>query len=399
MKYIPRHLEEKIGPLLRSFSCLALTGPRQSGKSTLLLNCLKDYRYVTLDDPLTREQALSDPQFFLDLIGERAIIDEIQLAPGILSYIKVRVDKDRDKRGIFIFTGSQQFHLIKELGDSLAGRIALLELLPFSVHEKQKAIELNGTLEYFLHASLRGSYPELVTNPSLEVSTWYGSYIQTYLERDVRTIYNIGNLRDFQRFLQLLAGRCAQVLNLAEYANNLGVSSPTIKNWLSILEACRVIFLLPPYYNNLGKRIIKSPKVYFLDIGLVCYLTGIREKDHLLKGPMAGALFENFCLQETIKTFFNKGLRPNLYYLRTNNNLEVDILIEESFNRLLPVEIKLSKTPSLSMTSNIRRFKKVFSHIEISKGLIVTLVDRTVPLSQEISAIHFDEYLAHLDTL
>lgn len=393
MKYINRLLEDKITDLLRTFSCLALTGPRQSGKSTLLINCLKEYKYITLDDPLTREQALADPQFFLDLIGEGVIVDEIQLAPGLLSYVKMRVDKDRDKKGMFVFTGSQQFQMIKELGDSLAGRIALLELLPFSLPEKKRALELSGTLDYFVHACLRGSYPELVLNPSLDASAWYGSYIRTYLERDVRTIYNVGNLRDFQRFLQLLAGRCAQILHMSEYARTLGVSVPTIKHWLSILEACRIIYLLPPYYNNLGKRITKAPKVYFLDTGLVCYLTGLKDRDHLLKGPMAGPLFENFCVQETIKIFFNKGDRLKLYYVRTNNNLEVDLLVEESFNRLLPVEIKLSKTPSLQMGANIMRFKAVFSAFECSGGLVVSLVDYTAPLTKEISAVSLDEYL------
>ncbi len=247
MKYIHRHIEATVKNLINSFPSLAITGPRQSGKSTLLIHTLPDYQYVTLDDPLIREQALSDPLFLLESIGDKAIIDEIQLAPQLLSYVKIKIDSNRNKRGRFIFTGSQQFTMIKNLGDSLAGRIALLELLPFSVQEKAAATSHLSILDGFVNACLRGSYPGLVTDPSLDASAWYGAYIQTYLERDIRSIYNVGNLRDFQRFLQLLAGRCGQVLNLSGFAVDIGASVPTIKSWLSMLEACRIIYLLPQF--------------------------------------------------------------------------------------------------------------------------------------------------------
>lgn len=202
MKYLKRQIEQKLKRLVKSFPSVAVTGPRQSGKSTLLINTLKGYKYITLDDPLTREQAISDPLFFLDSVGDKAIIDEIQLAPGILSYVKMRIDEKRDRKGAFVFTGSQQFAMIKDLGDSLAGRIALLDLLPFSVNEKKEGVGLKSALDYFVHAALTGSYPELVVDPSIDVHSWYSSYIQTYLERDIRSIYNIGNLRDFQRFMR-----------------------------------------------------------------------------------------------------------------------------------------------------------------------------------------------------
>lgn len=396
MKYIHRQIETKVKQLLQSFPSLAITGPRQSGKSTLLINTLREYKYITLDDPLTRDRAISDPQFFLDSIGEKTIIDEIQYAPSILSYIKMKIDRNRDKKGVYIFTGSQQFTMIKDLGDSLAGRIALLDLLPFSVIEKKESVKLKTTLDYFVHAALTGSYPELVVDTSIDVYSWYGSYLQTYLERDIRSIYHIGNLRDFHRFMQILAGRCAQVLNLSEFAKDLGVSVPTIKNWLSVLEASRIVYLLPPYYNNLGKRITKSPKIYFSDIGIVCYLTGIRDKAHLLQGPMSGALFENFCIQEAVKVFFNKGQCPRLYYLRMGNNLEIDLLIEGEAQSLIPVEIKLSKTPSIGMGSNISRFRNLFSAFDIRKGFIVSLTEQTVPLSKELTAITFDDYMKEI---
>lgn len=396
MKYIHRQIEKKVTQLVRSFPSIAITGPRQSGKSTLLINTLKGYKYITFDDPLTRERAISDPQFFVDSLGEKTIIDEIQYAPGILSYVKMKIDRNRDKKGMYIFTGSQQFTMIKNLGDSLAGRIALLDLLPFSVAEKKESSKLKTTLDYFVNAALFGSYPELAVDPSIDIYSWYGSYIQTYLERDIRSLYHVGNLRDFQRFMQLLAGRCAQVLNLSEFAKDLGVSVPTIKNWLSVLEASRIIYLLPPYYNNLGKRIIKSPKIYFTDIGIVCYLTGIRDETHLLQGPMAGALFENFCVQEALKVFFNQGQTPRIYYLRMGNNLEVDLLIERSARSLIPVEIKLNKTPSLGMGSAISRFRNLFSAFDIGKGFIISLTEQTVPLSRELTAITFDDYLKEI---
>ncbi|MBM4331860.1 MAG: ATP-binding protein [Deltaproteobacteria bacterium] len=398
MTYIHRQIESKVKSLLATFPSLAVTGPRQSGKSTLLIQTLKEYKYVSFDDPLFRDQSLSDPHFFLDSIGAKVIIDEIQLSPQILSYVKMRIDRERTKKGLYVFTGSQQFSMIKNLGDSLAGRIALLDLLPLSVHEKKVALPIKNTLDYLVDACLRGSYPEVVTDAALESGAWYGSYVQTYLERDVRNIYNIGNLRDFQRFLRLLATRCGQILNLSAFAGDIGLSVPTIRNWLSILEASRMVYLLPPYYNNLGKRITKAPKVYFLDCGLVCYLVGLRDREHLLKGPMAGALFENFYIQETVKFFLNRGERPPLYYLRTNNNLEIDLLIEGPVQTLLPAEFKLTKTPNLSMGSNISRVKKAFSALPFTRGVILCLADQAIPLSPEISVLTFDHFIKTLET-
>ncbi len=216
---------------------MAVTGPRQAGKSTLLKHCLPDYTYVTLDDPFYREQAHSDPLFFLDSLGERAIIDEIQLAPSLLSYVKIRVDSRRSVKGQYVFTGSQQFGLIKNLSDSLAGRIALLELLPLSVTEKRRHLPISDAVGLFSHAALTGSYPELVVDEAVDLLSWYASYLQTYLERDIRTLYNIGDLRDFQRFVRLLAAHSGQQLNMSGYSRDLGISVPTVKSWLSILEA------------------------------------------------------------------------------------------------------------------------------------------------------------------
>lgn len=396
--YIHREIEKPLKRLVRQFPCLALTGPRQSGKSTLLKEIFgKTHQLISFDEPLVRQKALSDPNLFLDNIGEPVIFDEIQYVPELLSYLKIRIDKDRYKRSRFILTGSQQFNLIKNLGDTLAGRIALLSLLPFSREEKRYIHflknKINTAQEAFVDACLRGSFPEISTHPRIDFEAWYGSYLQTYLERDVRAIYNIGSLREFQKFLQLLAGRCAQILNLSTLSNESGVSVNTIKKWMSVLEATQLIYLLNPYYRNLGKRITKNPKVYFLDCGLVCYLIGLRDKKYLLNGPQAGSLFENYVVQETVKAYLNQARRPNLFYLRTHNDVEVDLIIEKNM-QLFPIEIKLSKSPRVEMSKAIERFKKIFSKLQIGPGRIICLSSEESFLRKDISAQPLDKYLA-----
>ena len=389
MTYIRRQIEPLLTRLVRQFPAIALTGPRQCGKSTLLKKLFSPtYRYVTFDDPLTREQATSDPKLFLETVGERVILDEIQYVPHLLSYVKMAIDAHRQRPGRFLFTGSQQFAMIKDLGDSLAGRIALLELLPFHVEEQQTIPRLRKTLASplggFLHACLTGSYPEVNLRPTMDRRAWYSAYVRTYLERDIRTIYNIGDLREFQVFMQLLAARTAQLLNLTSLSRELGVSVNTIKKWVSILEASRMIYLLPPYYLHFGKRLTKSPKAYFLDCGLMCYLTGIETNAHVLQGPMAGALFETYCVQETLKTFFFHGARPQLYYVRSYNDLEIDLLIEGTHRQLFPCEIKLTKTPRLQMAQPIRRFRELFPKLRVMDGRILCLADEDLVLGKDI---------------
>ena len=394
MSYIHRDLEPHLSKLVSQFPAIAVTGPRQCGKSTLLKALFSaTHRYVTFDDPMLREQALADPKLFLDTMGNRVIFDEIQYVPELLSYVKIAIDTER-RPSRFIFTGSQQFTMIKNLGDSLAGRIALLELLPFHVNEKQRITRLKRTLASplgaFVHACLVGSYPEICLHMRLDRQAWYGAYVRTYLERDIRTIYNIGDLREFQRFLQLLASRTAQILNLTSLASELGIGVNTAKRWLSILEASRMIYILQPYYRNFGKRITKAPKVYFLDCGLVCYLTGIRGRAQLLHGPMAGALFETYCLQETIKMLFFHGVQPRLYYVRWHG-LEVDLLIECQ-GQLFPCEIKLTQTPRLAMADSIRRFRAAFPKLPIKEGRILCLADERTRFTKELSIQPLHEY-------
>jgi predicted AAA+ superfamily ATPase len=397
--YIPRDIEKNIRSIVRQFPALVVTGPRQSGKSTLLKQLFsRTHSYISLDDPLARERALKDPRLFISELGDAMIIDEIQNAGHLLSYIKIIIDSERSEKGRFIFTGNQQFPLMKGLGDSLAGRIAVIELLPFCVGEKKRSPggdKLKTTEACFADACLRGSYPELVTKRGIDARMWYAAYLQTYLERDVRSLYAIGDLVDFQRFLQLLASRCAQQLNLSDYARDLGIAVNTVKRWLSVLTSTRIVYLLQPYHENLGKRVTKNPKVYFMDAGLACHLLGIRDKEALMRGPMAGPLFENFCVQEAIKARFNNAEEPRLYYVRSHNDLEVDILVQKNA-RLYPIECKLSKTPGFAMGNGIVRFRRLFSKLSIMPGRIISLADDSARLSKDVSVQKLDDFLSWL---
>jgi predicted AAA+ superfamily ATPase len=399
--YINRDIENLLKQSSKQFSAIALTGPRQTGKSTLLKRLFgKTHAYVTLDDPIMRQRAESDPKLFFESLGEKVIIDEIQYVPQLTSYIKIAIDEKRTSKGRFILTGSQQFHLIKNLGDSLAGRVAIFELLPFSSSEKKRIPSLRKKVmkskDMFMLSCLRGCYPEPSVQQNIDINQWTAGYFQTYLERDIKSIFGIGDLRDFQRFMQLLAARCSQVLNFSTFAADIGVAVNTIKRWISVLEASRIIYLLYPYHTNLGKRIVKAPKVYFLDCGLVCYLTGIHNKEILMNGPLAGPLFENYCIQETVKQIINTKKSVGLYYIRTNNNLEVDLLVEKEM-ALNPVEIKLNMTPRLSDASNLVRLKTVFAKLPIRPAKILSLSDTSFPLIKDVSVVSFDEYIKWLN--
>ena len=404
--YIQRSLEPVIEKAVGEFPVVVLVGPRQSGKTTLLRQLYGSrFPLVSLEPPDVRAAASYDPRGFLALYPPPVIFDEIQYAPGLLPYIKERVDSDRDRPGQFILTGSQNLLLMQQVTESLAGRSAILKLLPMSEREIQRtpfkplAWETgpsptyttfqgpNSTDPGFWEGILRGAYPEMVSQPRRDARMWQASYVQTYLERDVRNLRNLGDLTLFQTYLRALAARSAQLLNLSELARDVGVSVSTAKDWLSILEASFQVFILRPYFVNIGKRLVKSPKVYFMDSGLLCYLVGLRDGEHAAAGPMGGAIFENLVMAELYKTFTHRGEEPAMYFWRTAGGSEVDLIIDTQ-EKLIPIEIKLSATPRPEMASSISSLKKDFGE-RILPGYVVHPGDTVLPLGGGVIALPF----------
>ncbi|MFZ2616534.1 MAG: ATP-binding protein [Anaerolineae bacterium] len=372
--YIPRSLEPVLARALREFPVVVLIGPRQSGKTTLLQHTIgARIPVISLEPPDVRAAALGDPRGFLDFYGTPVAYDEVQYAADLLPYIKERVDARRDQPGQYILTGSQNLLLMQQVTESLAGRAAVLKLLPLT--QREIAGEPDRPLPWEVARPLtppvapaasevwpqilRGCYPELIKNPTREARLWQASYVQTYLERDVRNLRNIGDLTLFQTFLRSLAGRSAGLLNLSDLARDVGIAVNTARDWLAILEASFQIFLLRPYHVNLGKRLVKSPKVYFTDTGLLCYLVGLREAEHAANGPMGGALLENWVVAELYKTSLHRGEEPAIYFWRTAAGAEVDVIIETAA-ALIPVEIKASATVRPAMTHGIAGFRRDF---------------------------------------
>ena len=334
--YWRRLLEKTLTKTLKTFPATIITGPRQSGKSTLLKNYFnKQTSFINLDNINFRQLLDNDPYSYLKNIKKPIIIDEIQYMPEILSYIKILIDEDK-KPGQWILTGSQQFSVMKGVSESLAGRSAILSLPTFQMKERKDINELGDYL-------LSSSYPELAVNKELDFNIWYSSYLQTYLERDLRNIINIPNLKDFENFLRLIAANVSQEFNISKISNKVGVSVPTIKRWISVLESSYIIFFIPPFFENYGKRIIKSPKLYFYDPGLVNFLMNIKDSNLILNGLMAGALFENAIVSELYKLEYSKGLKPEIYFWRSQSGVEIDLIIPKK-GQLIPYEIKLSLT-------------------------------------------------------
>jgi predicted AAA+ superfamily ATPase len=381
MRYIKRTLEKVITKYTSIFPVVALTGPRQSGKSTLLLHLLKDkYQYVSFDDYRVVNLFYDDPEKFMRIYSDKVIFDEAQKAPEIFNYIKIAVDKNRTAYGKFILSGSSQFTLLSKVTESLAGRIGLLTLLPFQYTELPSSLRNRSIY--------KGTYPELVMRQFQHSDEWYDAYVETYLNKDVRNITKVGDLRDFRRFIGLVASRTAKTLNLSALANDLGVAVSTVKRWLSILEASYIIFLLPPYYKNLGKRITKSPKLYFYDTGLACFLTGVKNKDLYEHGPMAGAIFENYIIAETLKRILHQKDQADLFFYRTSHGAEIDLIIDYKSRRDL-IEIKKSATFKPRMTKTIEAFigKK-------DKGFLI-YDGQKFPYLKNISVIPYSQYLTH----
>ena len=335
---ITRRASATLATLARGYPVVAITGPRQSGKTTLAKAQFPDKPYVSLEDPDTRAYVNEDPRGFLGRYANGAVIDEVQRCPALFSYLQTQVDHD-GRMGQFVLTGSQQFGLLSHITQTLAGRVGLIQLLPFSLRELQDAAASIGSIDELLW---RGLYPP-IHDRGLAPEQWFANYVMTYLERDIRQIIELRNLSLFQRFLKLCAARCGQLLNMSSLANDCGVTHKTIGAWLSVLEASYVVFMLQPHHQNFGKRLVKTAKLYFHDTGLAAHLMGIRDTAHLSIHSARGALFENFVVSELLKNRFNQGLASNLYFWRNNTGEEVDVLIEQG-ETLMPVEIKSGQT-------------------------------------------------------
>mgnify|MGYP005833571555 CR=1 FL=1 len=381
----PRILARTILKAMKSFPATVVTGPRQSGKTTLFKMLFsKSHQFVSLEDPDVRIRAKEDPILFLEQFNPPVFIDEIQYVPELLSYIKTKIDEKR-KPGQWFFTGSQNFVLMEGISQSLAGRAAVLSLLPFSFSERigrgDKSKEmgewvkgLNPGQKFEIKVSLaelilRGNYPEIASKRSVDRQLWCGSYISTYLERDVRNLAQVGDLGQFERFLRLCAIRTGQILNLSELAKEVGLSVPTIKRWISILETGHQIYLLYPYYKNLGKRLVKSPKLYFNDTGLASYLLGLHDRETLLNSPNFGNLFETMVVIDMLKRFLHFGQMPSMYYLRTRDGLEVDLVLELGQNLHL-FEIKAGMTILPKHASSLLRISGEFKSMVETSAVI-----------------------------
>jgi hypothetical protein len=349
---ISRHATATLQTLAKGYPVLAITGPRQSGKTTLARSTFPGKPYVSLEDLDTRAFAQEDPRGFLARFSDGAILDEAQRCPALFSYLQTRVDTDK-RMGAFVLTGSQQFGLLSNITQTLAGRVGLVQLLPFSLLELQQAKLLPGSLDELLW---RGLYPPLYDR-ELAPAQWFSNYVTNYVERDVRQIIEVQNLSLFQRFLKMCAARCGQLLNLSALANDCGVTHKTITAWLSVLEAGYVVFLLQPHHQNFGKRLVKTPKLYFHDTGLAAYLMGIADAQHLSIHSARGALFENWVISELLKNRFNQGLTANLYFWRNNTGEEVDVLIEHG-DKLTPVEVKSGKTFNAEFLSGLNKWAR-----------------------------------------
>jgi len=386
VRYIERKLARVLVDASLHFPAVVVTGPRRAGKTTLLRKLFPKARYVLLEDPDIQARVRSDPRAFLDEIKPPVVFDEIQNTPELLAYVRTLIDTRPRRMGQWLFTGSQEAPLMRGITESMAGRAAILHLLPFSLAETSKVNLFHG------------GFPEVLASPRSR-SLWFSSYLQTYVERDVRAIMNVRDLVTFRRFLALLASRHGQVLNKTDLAAPLGVSVPTISEWLHVLELTSQIILVPPYFENLGKRLIKSPKIFWGDSGLACYLLGLNSPAELERSTFLGPLFEGFVAAEILKAQANMGLRKELYYFRDQQGLEVDFLVPRSDAKLWLVEAKASKTVRPTMAAPLLSLRRSLKK-QSARLVVVHRASRSQPSTAAIApgteAIDLDRFVREL---
>lgn len=396
--YIYRHIEETVTKISKMFGAVLITGPRQVGKTTLLKKMMKNITYATLDDPIMLSSAKEQSGTFFKDNPPPIFVDEIQYAPNLFPYIKMIIDSEH-KKGQFYLSGSQLFVMMKNVTESLAGRLGIIELLGLSLREIT-GVKYNEpfipTDEYFAarrndlqeisykdiwNVIYKGSMPQMYAESDVDWTFFYGSYVKTYVERDVRDLTQVGDESKFIKFMTVVAASTGQLLNLALVARDVNISAPTAERWLSILQTSRIVYLLQPYHNNLTKRAVKTPKVYFLDTGLAAYLTKWNTPEVLQNGAMARAFFETFVIAEVIKSYLNKGRDLSLYFYRDKDMNEIDLLILQN-GTLYPIEIKKHADPSMKDISAFRVLDKI-SNIKRGKGGVVCMYDNLITLSNE----------------
>ncbi len=402
MKYFKRLAEDVIHKQEKMFKAILVTGARQVGKTTMLKSIKPDIHYITLDDMILNQSAVEDPELFLKANKPPIIIDEIQYAPNLLRYIKISVDNS-EKKALYYLTGSQQFNLMNDVSESLAGRVGILNLLGLSLREIKEVnfnepfiptkAYLNKRKEYIKDVSYdevwdiiyKGSMPALYQEES-DIEMFYAMYVSTYIERDVRSLTQVRNTLSFLKFMTALASRIGQLLNLNSIANEVGITIPTAQRWLSILVASNIVYILEPYYNNILKRAIKTPKIYFFDTGLAAYLTKWTSSKVLEAGIMSGNFFENYVIVEIIKSYYNSGeLRPPVYFYRDKEKREIDLIIEQN-GKLYPIEIKKTAKPSKDMIEN---FKVLETIGDTSEGAIICMYDNIIDLNEKNKVIPY----------
>lgn len=386
---IEREIANKLRHLVTTFPVVTIEGPRQSGKTTLAKMVFPEYAYANLEDGATRRLAERDPQSFFEKFPCPTIIDEIQRVPDLLSAIQSEVDR-RGENGLFVLTGSHQPRLREGVSQSLAGRTALLTLLPFSIRELASAGIVLERDEYMFKGFLPAVYDR-----NQDPNDAYEAYYRTYVEKDVRQLINVSHQSEFELFLRLLAGRVGQIVNLEAMSGEVGVSATTLKEWLSVLEASFVVFRLQPYYNNFGKRFVKSPKIYFTDVGLAVHLLDISNSAQVARDPLIGGLFENLVVVEALKARLNRGLRAGLYFIRGKSGSEIDLVVEEA-RRIHGIEIKSSKTPDDSFAESMNRFIKSVAPLE-SKSVVYSGEDW--PIAGGGRFINFKDTAKHIDAM